>query len=74
MIFTVLCCLLKMALAVYQGIHAKMAVNVMFITFATCVCCWVRFANLFCFCVVCIRSVRCSECCRQSLECHFRFL
>ena len=40
MISPVLCCLLKMALAVYQGIHAETAVNVMFITFATCVCCW----------------------------------
>ena len=38
MIFPVLCFLLKMALEVYKGIHAKTAVNVMSVTFATCVC------------------------------------
>ena len=40
MIFPVLCCLLEMALEVYKGIHTKTAVNVMFVTFATCVCHW----------------------------------
>ena len=59
MIFPVLCCLLEMALEIYKGIHTKTAVNVTFVTFATCVCyrgpcCWSFLVFYVVFLVLCL--------------------